>query len=63
MNNELGTNETLFSSVEQATQASSKTSKFLGCPQCDQIGQFLKVLDNNFDYKSSPKRLLTFGLF
>ena len=32
-------------------------------PQCDQIGRFLKVLGNNFTCKSSPKRLLTFGLF
>ena len=31
--------------------------------QCDQIGQFLKVLGNKCTYKSSPKRLLTFGLF
>ena len=31
--------------------------------QCDQIGQFFKVLGNKFTLKSSPKRLLTFGLF
>ena len=30
---------------------------------CDQIGLFLKGLGNKFAYKSSPKRLLTFGLF
>ena len=28
--------------------------------QCDQIGQFFKVLGNNFAYKSSQKRLVTF---
>ena len=31
--------------------------------QCDQIGRFLKVLGNKFAYKSSPKRMLTFGPF
>ena len=31
--------------------------------QCDLIGQFLKFLGDKFDYKSSPKWLLTFGLF
>ena len=31
--------------------------------QCDQIRQFLKVLDNKFALKSSLKRLLTFGIF
>ena len=31
--------------------------------QCDQIGRFLKVLGNEFTYKSSPKRLLTFVPF
>ena len=31
--------------------------------QCDQIGWFFKVLCNKFAYKSSPNRLLTFGLF
>ena len=31
--------------------------------QCDHIGRFLKVLGNKFALKSSPKRLLTFGLF
>ena len=31
--------------------------------QCDKIGQFFKVLGNKFTLKSSPKRLLTFGLF
>ena len=33
------------------------------CVQCDKIWQFLKGLANKFAYKSSPKRLLTFGLF
>ena len=31
--------------------------------QCDQIGRFLKVLVNKFAYKSSPKILVTFGIF
>ena len=31
--------------------------------QCDQIGRFLKVLSDNFALKSSPKIMLTFGLF
>ena len=31
--------------------------------QYDQIGRFLKVLGNKCILKSSPKRLLTFGLF
>ena len=31
--------------------------------QCNQIAQLLTVLVNKFDYKSSPKRLATFGLF
>ena len=31
--------------------------------QCDQIGRFLKALDNEFALKNSPKLLLTFGLF
>ena len=31
--------------------------------QCDQIKRFLKVLFHKFAYKSSPKRLVTFGLF
>ena len=30
--------------------------------QYDQIGQFLKVLVNKFAFKSSQKRLVTFGL-
>ena len=30
--------------------------------QSDQIGRFLKVLGNKFAHKSTPKRLLTFGL-
>ena len=28
--------------------------------QCDQIGQFLKVLGTKFAYKSIPKRMVTF---
>ena len=28
--------------------------------QCDQIGQFLKVLGTKFAYISSPKRMVTF---
>ena len=27
---------------------------FVGCLQCDRIGQFLKVLGDKFSYKSSP---------
>ena len=34
-----------------------------GRTQCDEIGRFLKVLGNKFALKSSPKILLTFGLF
>ena len=30
--------------------------------QCDQIWRFFKVLGDKFAYKSSQKRLLTFGL-
>ena len=40
----------------------SNSQQFLS-KQRDQIGRFLKILDNKFAYKSSPKRLLTFGLF
>ena len=36
---------------------------FIPLNQCDQIGRFLKVLDNKFAYKSSPNRLMTFGAF
>ena len=31
--------------------------------ECDQIGRILKVLVGKFAYKSSTKRLVTFGLF
>ena len=38
---------------------------FLGicCDQCDQIGRFLQVLGNKLSHKSSPNKLVTFGLF
>ena len=31
-----------------------------GLHQCDQIGQFLQVLDNKLSHKSSPNILVTF---
>ena len=33
------------------------------CAQCDQIGRFFELLGNKISYKSSPKILVTFGLF
>ena len=44
----------------RATSCSKRIERTI---QCDQIGRFLKALGNKFTLKSSPKRLLTFGLF
>ena len=37
--------------------------KILTGQQCDQIGRFFELLGNKISYKSSPKILVTFGLF
>ena len=39
------------------------SSSFSPGMQCDQIGRFLKVYGNKFACKSSPKSLLTYGVF
>ena len=31
--------------------------------QCDQIWQYLKVVDDKFDLKNSPNTWVSFGLF
>ena len=52
----------VFSFILSRLQVSvTETFSKTGLCQCDQIGRFFKVLSNKFSYKSSTKRLLTFG--
>ena len=46
---------------KQSVQSTTTTTK--SCRQCDHIGRFLKLVGNKFDYKSSTKSLLIFGIF
>ena len=40
-----------------------RRGRFKPCRQCDQIVQFMKSIDNNFSFKSSPNNLPLLVLF